>query len=91
MKRIPYVLRPIYDLTKEEEIQFLKDQISDAQDLIREKKKKLDILEDKIESRKLPKYSRYECIYCHKHRASRGVYHDGKLTGHICNSCDYEL
>jgi predicted RNA-binding Zn-ribbon protein involved in translation (DUF1610 family) len=36
-------------------------------------------------------WNKHKCIECGKKRAWRPVYHDGKLTGYICEDCDYEL
>jgi len=37
------------------------------------------------------KWNKHKCYNCGKHNAWRPVYHDGKLTGYICDSCDYEI
>lgn len=73
------------------EIKELECDIAKLEDELRRKKTRFEQLKDIEESKKLPEYSRHECIDCHKHRAWRGVYHDGKLDGYICDSCDYEI
>jgi uncharacterized protein CbrC (UPF0167 family) len=73
------------------EIDDLRKDTQRLENELEKKKARLEKLEDEEESKKLPDWHRHKCIDCGKHRAWRGVYHDGKLTGYICDSCDYEL